>query len=511
MLHLILANFKKKWKWANVDWGMEQPPEENHSLFARLISDFSTPYSNLTLNDEDRLYLSIFTPQTKNKTENFPVLVWIHEYSNYHGPDFFIEEEVIIAKVSFRTDILGFLNTEDEYAKGNMGAKDILMALKWVRENISYFNGDPNRVMIMGSGIASTAVASMLLSPAAEDLFKRAVIFDGSALSPADFRDSKNKVVKKIYWKLKGRKDKFNKKQLYHILANASYHELVSASHNLYDSSEVRDNQRLINSFSCSVETEAKGAFMYTHPLIQYESKLIKSNVDVIFGYTTLANLYKLQGLASKRELLNYLDYNFQYLLPFEGTPHEYGSIRYIKIRQHIKDFYFLNGTITERSLRRYAKYLSDQVIYPLLRQALLHSKISHSNVYLYRFAYHGSINVGWKTSVPNLNWTGATLGDEICYLFKCKSKTDDYKRHEASNERHFVSKIVRLLANFAKYGNPTPQLSDNILGNLQWNPLKRNKKLQVMNLGRRFRMIDVPEEKRMTFWDQLRKELLQN
>ncbi|XP_034835433.2 juvenile hormone esterase-like [Maniola hyperantus] len=482
-----------------------KPPKDIFQL-RKPINEF-----NSTLNNEDCLYLSIYTPLTKNKTEKFPVLVWTHEYSNCHGPDFFIEEEVIVVTVSFRSAIFGFLNTEDDYAKGNMGAKDILMAVKWVRDNISLFNGDSNRVTIVSSGIASTVVASMLLSPNAEDLFTRAIILDGSALSPADYRPNhNNEVVKKIYWKLKGRINKFDKKELYEILGSASFNELLLASRNLYDSSEVRDNQRIINSFSCSVETTMKGAFMNQHPLDAYESKLVNTNIDVIFGYTTLPNLYRLQGISRNRILMKYLNYNFQYLLPFEGICDEYGSKRYKRIRKQIMDFYFVNGTITKRSLRRYAKYLSDQVIYPLLRQALLHVK-TRSNVYLSRFAYQGSLNIGWKSSVPNLKWAGATLGDEICYLFKCKSKTEDYKRHEASNERQFIKKIVRLFANFAKYGNPTPCPSDNILGNLQWNPLKRDKKLQAMNLGRSLRMIEVPEVERMNFWDQLREELFQN
>lgn len=379
--------------------------------------------------------------------------MWTHEYLNWHGPDFFIDEEVVVVTVSFRSGVFGFLNTEDDYAKGNMGAKDVLMALKWVRGHIDLFNGDPNRVTVLGSGISSTVVASMLLSPAAEDLFTRVVIIDGSALSPADYRPS-NVAVKKLYRKLKGNVGNFpHKEHVYEVLSNASYNELITVSRNLYDSTEVRDHQRLINSFSCSVENVTKGAFMSKHPIVLYENQLINSNVDVMFGYTTLPNLYKLQGLEKNRAPLKYLNYNFQYLLPFEGRSDEYGSERYNIIRRRIMDFYFINGTITEKSLRRYTKYLSDQVIYPLLRQVVKHSKVSHGRVYLYRFAYHGSLNLGWKSSVPNLKWAGSTLGDEICYLFKCKSRTSEYKGLEASDERHFIEKIVRLLANFAKYG----------------------------------------------------------
>lgn len=354
--------------------------------------------------------------------------------------------------MSFRSSIFGFLNTEDEFAEGNMGAKDIVTALKWLRDNISLFNGDPNRVTIIASGFAATVVASMLLSVSADGLFRRAVIIDGSALSPADYRPYNFEVSNKLYWKLKGRYGKFNRTQLYDLLLSSSTESLIGCT-TLYDSTEVRDTQRLINTFSCGIEKSSKKAFMNKSPLKIYDRKFANNNVEVIFGYSTLHYLYKLKGLAENRKLLKYLNYNFQYLLPFEGRPDEYNSKRYKEIRQKILNFYFLNGTIGERSLRRYAKYVSDQMIYPILRQVELHSKFSRSNVYLYRFSYKGSLNIGWQSSVPNLEWSGATLGDEICYLFKCKSEADSYKSHKSSDERLFIRKIVRLFANFAKYG----------------------------------------------------------
>lgn len=404
------------------------------------------------VNNEDCLYLSIFKPTNANKTKHYPIVVWTNEHAEQHGPDFFIDENVIVVTVSFRLSIVGFLNTNDDYAEGNMGAKDILMALKWLRENISFFNGDPNRITIIGSGSASNSVASMLISPAAKDLFARVIVLDGSALMPADYSQNNFEISRKLFWRLKNRFDKFNLKELYKMLGNTSYEELLLSSRNLYDSTEVRDNQRLINPFSCSLEKTSKVPFMNKFPLDMYERRGVKNNVDVMFGYTTFPYLYKLTGIANNRKLLEYLNYNFQYLLPFEGKCDSYDSKRYKEIRKEIMNFYFLNGTIGIRSLRRYAKYVSDQLTYPLLRQATLHMTSTNSSIYLFRFAFKGSLNIGWQSSVPNLKWKGTTLGDENCYLFNCKPKTDVYKSLEC-NEKCFIKKFVRLIANFVKYG----------------------------------------------------------
>ncbi|KAL4705572.1 hypothetical protein ACJJTC_006900 [Scirpophaga incertulas] len=474
------------------------------------IFDFSD-YSNEMCKRyyEDRLYLSVYMPITKNITMSLPVIVWLEENpdENLKSPDFFIEEEVVFVSATYRTSIFGFLNTGDDFATGNMGAKDALKALNWVQDNISSFNGDPKRVTVAGMRNSATIVSSLLLSPLGQGLFKRLIMLSGSALSPADYRPYNFDIMKKLYWMLNGPFERFNRSKLYNFLRNCSTLELIQASQNIFDSTEIRDNQRLINAFGPSIET-SKNSFMNKYPLDIYKTWLTNTEAEVIMGFTNLESLYKLQGFVRDKKLLKYLNYNFQYLLPFEGTKDDFGSSRYKNIRQKIKEFYFINGTIREKSLRRYAKYVSDQVIYPVLRQARLQAEVSRANVYLYRFSLKGLLNIGRNPVNKNLSWYGATSGDEICYLFKCKSINDIYKSSEMSNERHFIKKFVRLLANFVKHGDPTPNGNDKILDNLKWEPVRCAGTIRGLKLDfDEFKMIDLPEEKRMKFWEQLKSE----
>jgi len=60
---------------------------------------------------------------------------------------------------------VGFLSTGDEQILGNAGLKDQTMAMRWVRENIDSFAGDPNRVTIMGESAGACAVSLHILSP----------------------------------------------------------------------------------------------------------------------------------------------------------------------------------------------------------------------------------------------------------------------------------------------------------------------------------------------------------
>lgn len=59
----------------------------------------------------------------------------------------------------------GFLSTEDEYSPGNYGLLDQTMALRWVRDNIANFGGDPNKVTIFGNSAGSASVNLHLISP----------------------------------------------------------------------------------------------------------------------------------------------------------------------------------------------------------------------------------------------------------------------------------------------------------------------------------------------------------
>ncbi|XP_068620622.1 carboxylesterase 1C-like [Battus philenor] len=480
-----------------------KPPKGLRKLSPTTTYDFSEEH-NLTDYGliEDCLHLSVYKPLSKEDPFSFPVAVWIHENSNYHGPDFFLEENILVVAVSFRTSIFGFLNTGDDFAKGNMAAKDVLMALRWIRENIHLFNGDLNKVTVFGSGIGANIVASLLVSSAADDLFTRLIIHDGSALAPINYGKYNLQVVNKLYNRIfKFKKFKLNK--LYRYLNEAPAENLLLISRNLFDSSEIRNNQRLTSAFRCVVEIDKKGSFMNKHPLEVYKRKLANYNVDVMFGYTNLQALLKLKHFINNRKLLKYLNYNFQYLVPLYGRTDEYNSKRYNSIQQKIMSFYFINGTITERSLRRYVKYHSDQVIYPILRQARLHSEGSRGNVFLYRFLYNGGFNANWRT-LPKLGWSGATSGDEICYQFKCKSTDDMYSDPKFVQEKRFIKIYTKLLANFIKHGNPILKSHDNMLEGLTWEPLHVKQTLKVFNLGKKLKNTNLPESKRICFWDNL-------
>lgn len=100
-----------------------------------------------------------------------------------YGPDYFMDtRDVILVTLSYRVNIFGFLATGDDGSPGNYGLKDITMALRWIRDNIGAFGGDPNKVTLMGQSGGAVAVNYHLLSNHSQGLYKNAYLISGAAV-----------------------------------------------------------------------------------------------------------------------------------------------------------------------------------------------------------------------------------------------------------------------------------------------------------------------------------------
>lgn len=116
---------------------------------------------------EDCLHLNVYTPSL---TGSRPVMVWIHGGSftdgngdsGLSGPEFFVNEGVLMVSFNYRLGALGFLATGDNAAQGNWGMKDMVEALRWVRTNIAAFGGNPNQVTVFGVSAGGVAVSSLI-------------------------------------------------------------------------------------------------------------------------------------------------------------------------------------------------------------------------------------------------------------------------------------------------------------------------------------------------------------
>ena len=144
---------------------------------------------------EDCLFLNIFAPDTAKAGDRLPVLFYIHgggftggcgHEKHFDGP-VWPKEGVIGVTVNYRLGPMGFVCLpqlkEEAGFCGNYGLYDQLTAMKWVRDNIASFGGDPENITIMGQSAGAMSVQQHVLSPLSEGLFKRAVMSSGGGVS----------------------------------------------------------------------------------------------------------------------------------------------------------------------------------------------------------------------------------------------------------------------------------------------------------------------------------------
>jgi para-nitrobenzyl esterase len=114
-----------------------------------------------------------------------------YELASHHGAQMARHHDVVQVSVNHRLNALGFLDLSevggDAYAEsGNIGMTDLVAALRWIRENIANFGGDPDNVMIYGQSGGGSKVTTLMGMPSAVGLFHRASVQSGGGGNPPD-------------------------------------------------------------------------------------------------------------------------------------------------------------------------------------------------------------------------------------------------------------------------------------------------------------------------------------
>ncbi|MFC9786665.1 carboxylesterase/lipase family protein [Rhodococcus sp. NPDC127528] len=137
---------------------------------------------------EDCLTLNVTAPATRSDDRR-PVMVFVHggaynggstSTSLYRGDSLVRRGDVVYVSVSYRLGALGYLDfseysTPERPFDSNLGLRDQLAALGWVRRNIAAFGGDPDNVTLFGESSGANAVTTLMCVPAADGLFARAI------------------------------------------------------------------------------------------------------------------------------------------------------------------------------------------------------------------------------------------------------------------------------------------------------------------------------------------------
>lgn len=159
---------------------------------------------------EDCLGLNVWTPGLDDGAR--PVMVWFHgggfgslsgSSAMYDGVSLGQRGDVVVVTLNHRLNLFGFcylaeLGGERYADSGTAGMLDLVLALRWVRDNIAAFGGDPGNVTVFGESGGGAKVSVLMGMPEAEGLFHRAIVQSGvhlHALDPADATDRARRLM----------------------------------------------------------------------------------------------------------------------------------------------------------------------------------------------------------------------------------------------------------------------------------------------------------------------------
>lgn len=448
--------------------------------------------SHEIIGDEDCLTLNIYTPDHEPSSGPLrAVMIYIHGGAWYMGgsdeiePDFLINENVVFVTFNYRLGVLGFMSLGSAEYSGMQGLKDQQLVLRWVKQNIQQFGGDPNRITIFGDSAGSVSSQFHILAPGSRDLFHRSIeisfTFD----------------IWKIFAVQNHRSEMFNAaKKLNHTVY--TYDELVQflQTYDPYKISELFPFKMFYNPVIPTIErADAFEPFLSGSPadLMLYTDKF-KTNVDVMTGFTTGETLF----LDHRKSKVDKLLENFQVKFPNIHFNEKYNSSQYKSAADRIYKYYFRNDSTPiesfielESDVRQ--RYFIDRRIKTLAEK-------SEKKTFYYRFGLNTRLNF-FKRLARADNHPGASHGDDLCYVYKCNftlmAQEMYYYLTRESTEYGLIKLMSGLYANFAKYGNP-------LITDDQLSPVKPGKYtfLDITNEG--ISIGEDPFKEKSEFWNSL-------
>lgn len=388
------------------------------------------PTSRGIVGVEDCLTLSI---HTANLTASQPVLVWLQgeEYTTtdttLRSFKNFVDRNVVVVNVNYRLSIFGFLCLGVPEAPGNAGLKDVVQALKWIKANIAGFGGDPNNIALFGHGSGAAMVDILTLSPSAETLLHKAITQSGSALSPGAIAYKPIEYAEAFGAKF-GYTGK-SREELARLLTTTDITLLATALTEF----EFLNNTAL---FAPCIENnvDSNNTIISDAPIDIIRSGNY-SHIPFLAGYTNKEGTIRAQE-AAYSQWLDKMQANFDDFIQVDLDIAT--NSNKTAIVKSIREYYFAQRIINMETIEDYLDYHGDtMILVSTIRGVRERALTSRAEVYLYEFAYRGTLNSDW--ALPQIPLTGVRHGGVLNYLLNYDLTPRDAHVMEAIMRRYIL------------------------------------------------------------------------
>ncbi|XP_046479601.1 cholinesterase isoform X1 [Neodiprion pinetum] len=448
-----------------VDWGPACPQPYRYTGVLKGVNDV----------DEDCLYLNIFSPNIESGlAKPYAVMFYIHGGEFTHGASNLFPAhmlaafyEVVVVSLNYRLGALGFLSTGDENSPGNYGILDQAMALRWVYDNIVYFNGDPQSITIFGPGAGAASAGLLMVAPRTRDLVAKVIAQSGSALAEWAIIPDKYRVqnTSRVYGEMLGCSIETSWKLVQCLRDSRSANDLGNSEFQpdvgIFPWGPVLDQNFTVPKDTWYEDWGASDWHLFNEmPEESIKARKFRKGLSYMTGVTTQEAsfiIYDNDTLARNQYTINaqIFDQKLKELvLRYNYTLNPLGVYEAIKYMYT----YWPDPDNVMYIRDQYINLLSDfHYVAPSDKIAKL---LVEQNVPVYIYVLNTTIEAlryPWWRRVPHdiehLWLTGAPFMD--VEFFPTKLKLD--RKLWTDSDRNMSHFFMKAYSNFARYGNPTP------------------------------------------------------
>ncbi|XP_046639321.1 venom carboxylesterase-6-like isoform X4 [Daphnia pulicaria] len=421
--------------------------------------------SGITAGQEDCLVLNVYTHNTNAIENALPVMVWIHgggftagsgnSETDFYGPGHILDRDVVLVTINYRLGPFGFLSTEDKEAPGNYGLIDQSLAIKWVKDHIANFGGNPDSITIFGESAGGASVQFQVLSPHSKGLFHRAIAQSGATGCPWAIQHSVGEYTRILAEDLN--------------CPTSNSRELLACLRNT-DAKQIMESRKKLMipialglypvAFGPRIDSERDSPFLPDSPKNLMSSKQF-NHVPIIAGLTKdEGGLFAASLATDGGQLLELFKKD-----PVTGVLYAIGMEKHkngLEIAQKAHDHYFVSKENNDM-VTQYGELTSDIGFFKCVDDSVkLLSEYSDHPVYYYHYAHHGQNSlVKMFNGLSDMDF-GASHGDELLLMFNSKMiapMTDP-------NDIKVSKMLLDLWTSFASNGVPQ---SEEVIGH--WLP----------------------------------------
>ncbi|MGF7230152.1 carboxylesterase/lipase family protein [Arachidicoccus sp.] len=394
---------------------------------------------------ENSLFLNVYSP-SKNAKANLPVLVWIHggamlggSGNGENGHAFSDNDSIVTITINYRLGVFGFLYLGDigkaYQSSGNNGLLDCIMALKWVKENIKSFGGDPSKVTVMGESAGAKLTSALAVTPDAKGLYSGLIMESGSIQC---IRDRQTALA--IRQKIMNQLHITNPTDILHF----STQKLIAAQNRVCKGAQA---------------TNYFGPVIDGHTITMWPRDYVAENKNMRAHFLIGTNKVESILFMNMDKRLYHPD--SAVLKGWFGTNFSYVLSTYKKMATEVGPDSAAIATLTQYMYQMYSYRFANQ-----LSQA-------NDKVWMYRFDY-------------SKNASGASHGAEMPFVWFLPKL-----HHYTSEEISLAKQVHQAWVNFIKKGNPIS------IGNAPWPIYKKGTIMVINKVSKKQKLEHIFDDKR--------------